>query len=197
MLDLTEIPGFLRLYSFKLAVVLDVFSRAPLAARVFFQEPTGHDMAEILTSAALRFGSPRHSVSDQGVQFRSGTFRNALARLGIRHRFGAIGRTGSIALVERFFRTLKTVAGLHSRPPLLRRDLEHRLALAFLYYLWLRPHQGLAGATPADVLLGPKGSRTVVPPPRGRPGEQSQVSLGFELRHLDREKHLPYLSKAA
>jgi hypothetical protein len=64
MLDLTEIPGFFRLFSFKLAIVLDVFSRAPLAARVFFQEPSGRDMARLLTRAARRFGPPRHSVSD-------------------------------------------------------------------------------------------------------------------------------------
>ena len=110
ILDLTEIPGFLRLFSFKLAVVLDAFSRAPLAARVFFQEPTGRDVAKLLGRAARRFGSPRHSVSDQGVQFTSGPFRNALAGLGIKHRYGAIGRTGSIALIERFFRSLKTIA---------------------------------------------------------------------------------------
>jgi transposase InsO family protein len=198
ILDLTEIPGFLRLFSFKLAVVLDAFSRAPLAARVFFQEPTGRDVAKLLGRAARRFGSPRHSVSDQGVQFTSGPFRNALAGLGIKHRYGAIGRTGSIALIERFFRSLKTIAGLHSRPPLLRRDLEGRLGLALLYYLWLRPHQGLSGATPADVLLGSKRTPAVVPPPRGRPGAQLDVSLRFEIRHLDPEKRLPYLlSKAA
>jgi len=67
----------------------------------------------------------------------------------------------------------------------------------FLYYLWLRPHQGLAGATPADVLLGPKDSPPVVPPPRGKPGEQPQVSLGLEIRHLDPEKRLPYLLSKA
>jgi transposase InsO family protein len=197
MLDLTETPGFLRLFSFKLAVVLDVFSRAPLAARVFFQEPTGRDVAKLLTSAARRFGSPRHTVSDQGVQFKSGPFRNALAKLGIKHRYGAIGKTGSIALIERFFRTLKTIAGLHSRPPLLRRDLERRLALAFLYYLWLRPHQALAGATPGEVHLGPTISPAAVPPPRGRPGEPLQVSLRFEIGHLDPEKRLPYLLSQA
>ena len=57
--------------------------------------------------------------------------------------------TGSIAIIERFFRTLKTIARLRSKPPLLRADLERRLAVAFDYYAWLRPHQGLAGATPA------------------------------------------------
>jgi hypothetical protein len=35
MLDLTEIPGLFRLFSFKLALVFDAFSRAPLAAAVF------------------------------------------------------------------------------------------------------------------------------------------------------------------
>jgi transposase InsO family protein len=140
-------PGFLRLSSFKLAVVLDVFSRAPLAARVFFQEPSGRDIAKLLTRTARRFGPPRHSVSDQGAQLKSEPFRTALARLGIKHRYGAIGRTGSIAIIERFFRTLKTITGFRWRPPLLRRALENRLSLAFRYYLWLRPHQGLAGPT--------------------------------------------------
>ena len=73
MLDLTEIPGFLRLFSFKLAVVLDAFSRAPLAARVFYQEPSGRDIAMLLARTARRFGRPRHSVSDQGAQFTSGS----------------------------------------------------------------------------------------------------------------------------
>jgi transposase InsO family protein len=130
MLDLTEIPGLLRLFSFKLAVILDVFSRAPLAARVFYQEPTGRDIAKLLTRTARRFGPPRHSVSDQGAQFKSGPFRKALARHGIKHRYGAIGKTGSIAIIERFFRTLKAIAGVRLRPPLLRRDLESRLAPA-------------------------------------------------------------------
>ncbi len=149
MLDLTEVPGFLRLFSFKLAVILDAFSRAPLAARVFYQEPSGRDMAKLLAHAVRRSGPPRHSVSDHGAQFTSTSFHKALARHGIKHRYGAIGKTGSIALIERFFRTLKALSVLRARPPLLRRDLERQTASAFLHYVWLRPHQGLGGATPA------------------------------------------------
>jgi transposase InsO family protein len=198
MLDLTEIPGFLRLFSFKLAVILDVFSRAPLAARVFYQEPTGLDMAKLLARTARRFGPPRHSVSDQGTQFKSDTFHKALARLGIKHRYGAIGKTGSIAIIERFFRTLKTIAAVRSpAAPLLRRDLESRLALAFLYYLWLRPHQGLGGAIPAQVRAGSRNDRPAFPPPRGAPGQAVNVTLDVEIRHLDREEHLPYLVRKA
>jgi len=86
MLDITEIPGLFRLFSFKLAVVFDVFSRVPLTARVFFQEPSGHDMTMLLGRAVRRFGRPRHSVSDHGSQFTSGVFQSQLARIGIRHR---------------------------------------------------------------------------------------------------------------
>ena len=43
MMDLTEIPGLFRIFSFKLAVVLDAFSRMPLAARTYLTEPSGLD----------------------------------------------------------------------------------------------------------------------------------------------------------
>jgi transposase InsO family protein len=199
MLDLTEIPGFLRLFCFKLVVVLDVFSRMPLAARVFFAEPSGRDVARLFAAAARRFGPPRHSVSDQGAQFRSGAFNRALARLGVRHRYGAIGRSGSIAIIERFFRTLKTIARLGSKPPLLRGDLERRLTVAFDYYAWLRPHQGLAGATPVEAYLGKKPVHLeAVAPPRGRRGEWTGIPPPpFEVRYLDPEHHLPYLVRTA
>jgi len=199
MLDLTEIPGFLRLFCFKLVVVLDVFSRMPLAARVFFAEPSGSDVARLFAAAARRFGPPRHFVSDHGVQFTSRAFRRTLARLGVRHRYGAIGRTGSIAIIERFFRTLKAIARLRSSPPLLRGDLEQRLTLAFDYYIWLRPHQGLAGATPVEVCLGRRPDHLdAVAPPRGRPGEWLGIPPPpFEIRYLDPELRLPYLVRKA
>jgi transposase InsO family protein len=146
-----------------------------------------------------RFGPPRHSVSDQGAQFTSKAFKRARARLGVRHRYGAIGRAGSIAVIERFFRTLKTIARLRARPPLLRSDLERRLTLAFDYYAWLRPHQGLAGATPAEVHIGSRAAHLdAITPPRGRPGEWSGIPPPpFELRYLDPDNRLPYLVRKA
>lgn len=199
MLDLTEIPGFLRLFWFKLAVVLDVFSRTPLAARVFLAEPSGQAIARLFAATARRFGPPRHSVSDQGAQFTSRAFGRALARLGVRHRYGAIGRTGSIATIERFFRTLKSIARLRARPPLLRTDLERRLTLAFDYYVWLRPHQGLAEAAPAEFYFGRKPAYLdAISPPRGRPGELAVIPPPpFEIRYLDPERSLPYLVRKA
>jgi transposase InsO family protein len=170
----------------------------PLAARVFFAEPSGRDVARLLAAAARRFGPPRHSVSDDGAQFTSRAFRRTLARLGIRHRYGAIGRTGSIAIIERFFRTLKSTARLRAKPPLLRADLERRLTLAFDYYVWLRPHQGLAGATPGEVCLGRRPAHLdAVAPPRGRPGGTGMPPPPFEIGYLDPEHRLPYLVRKA
>ena len=198
MLDLTEIPGLLGLFSFKLAVVLDVFSRMPLAARIFLTEPGGSELAKLFTKAARRFGAPRHSVSDQGAQFTSQEFRNGLERLGVRHRYGALGRSGSIALIERFFRTLKAVADTRGRPPLLRADLERRLAVVFGYYGWLRPHQGLGGAVPAESLCHRRAAHLdSVPPPRGRPGENVVFTAPLEVRYLDPDRRLPYLAAKA
>jgi transposase InsO family protein len=198
MIDLTEIPGFLRLFSFKLAVVFDAFSRVPLAARVFLSEPSAAAIARLFKGTALRFGSPRHSVSDQGPQFTSEVFRRTLDQHGVHHRYGAVGKTGSIALIERFFLTLKTITKAVSTPPLLRRDLERRLASFFVYYACLRPHQGLGGRTPAEVLLGlPAAHLDAAPPPRGRPGEQVHVTPPFDLRFLDPERRLPHLVRRA
>jgi transposase InsO family protein len=198
MFDITEIPGLLRLFSFKLAVVFDVFSRSPLVARVFLSEPSAADIVRLSSAAVRHFGAPRHSVSDQGAQFTAEAFRTNVVRHGVRHRYGAIGRTGSIALIERFFRTLKAIAALRLRPPLLRDDLERRLAAALEYYLWLRPHRGLAGATPAESMLGLRPVHLdAIPPPRGRPGERVQTSVPFELRYLGPNRSLPYLLRKA
>jgi hypothetical protein len=122
-----------------------------------------------------------------------------LARTGFPgDRYGAVGKTGSIALIDRFFRTLKAVADLRSRPPLLRTDVERRLTLAFTYYAWRRPHQGLEGATPVEVWLGSRPARLdAIPPPRGRPGEGPRFQPSFEIRYLDPERRLPYLVRRA
>jgi hypothetical protein len=63
MMDITEISGLFRLFRFKLVVLLDVFSRFPLAARVFFKEPTACEMAEIIEAASRKHGVPRQMVT--------------------------------------------------------------------------------------------------------------------------------------
>jgi transposase InsO family protein/DNA-binding XRE family transcriptional regulator len=197
MADLTDIPGLFRLFSFKLAAVFDAFSRFPLAFKVFEKEPTAGEMAGLVRKTARRHGFPRHFVSDQGPCFKATRFRGVLRRLGIRQRFGAVGKTGSIALIERFWRTVKERLRPFFGRPLLRQDLERRVGLVLLHYAYFRPHQGLGGATPAEVYFGQEPAHlSAVPPPRGRPGERAP-DPPVEVRFLDPERTLPILVKRA
>jgi transposase InsO family protein len=101
MVDLTDVKGLFSLVTFKIAVAFDVFSRMPLSARILSKEPSAGDMASFISRTAKRHGRPAHFVSDRGRSFTGHIFRRALERLGVRPRFGAIGKKGSIALIER------------------------------------------------------------------------------------------------
>jgi len=88
---------------------------------------------------------------------------------------------------------LKEALGLGSLKPLTLQDLERRLKTGLLYYAYLRPHQALAGATPAEVYFGIRPAYlSAVSPPRGMPGQRS-AGLGLVGVHLDPERRLPAL----
>jgi transposase InsO family protein len=108
------------LFRFHLAVVFDVFARMPLAWKTFWVHPSSRTLARLLARASSSFGSASVLITDRGAPFTSKTFRTAAAKLGIDHRFGAVGESGSIAILERFWKTLKTELGLISVPPLLK-----------------------------------------------------------------------------
>jgi len=197
MADLTEILSLFALFSFKLAVVYDVFSRMPLAATLFPGEPGAAAIAALFSQAAARFGSPRHFVSDQGSQFTASIFRQLLAQFAVSHRFGAVGKTGSIALIERFWRTLKDKLALRTFKPLLLADLSKRLELGLYYYACHRPHQALGGATPAEIYFGKTPAHlSALPAPRGRP-EEDTGKLPIRIAFLDPERRLPILIRKA
>jgi transposase InsO family protein len=182
---------------FFVAAVFDVFSRMPLAVQTSCSEPDGDEMTLLLDRTAQRFGFPRHFISDQGSQFKSHLFQDVVKSLRIRPRFGAVGESGSIALIERFWRTIKAAAGFSALPVLVREDLERRLELALAHYAYHRPHQGLHGATPAEIFFNERPAHLdAVNPPRGRRGEPVP-SLPFEISFLDPEGRYPVLLKAA
>jgi len=196
--DLTEIRGFLRLFAYKLVVVLDLFSRLPLAFGVFRKEPTAEQVLDVFDCAIRRHGRPGHFVSDQGSQFTAGVFREKLRSLSIGQRFGAIGQYGSIAVIERFWRTLKDLLGVKLCPPLSAEHLEARVELALAYYSHLRPHQGLGGATPAEVYRGktPAAQLAVPPPRKTRESTSGEAPLPLEVVFLDPERRMPVLIPA-
>jgi len=197
MADVTEIPGLFRLFTFKLAVVFDVFSRMPLAASVQRGKPTAKQVVRLLRRAATVAGWPQHFVSDHDRAFTAIRFRKFLRRHGIRQRFGAVGRSGSIALIERLWRTLKTALPVKLFPPLVLEEAQRRVELGLVHYAFFRAHQGLRGATPPEIYFRLEPAHlSAKPPPRGTPGQAVEAPK-FEIVFLDTERRLPVLVRKA
>jgi transposase InsO family protein len=154
-------------------------------------------MKALLRTAVRAFAKPKYLITDKGGQFVEGAFRNAVRRLGAKHRFASTDSILATARLERFWRSLKELARLDSLP-LTREDLERRLELTLVYYLCFRPHEGLQGATPAEAFLATIPShQAAVEPPRGRPGE-GPTRAPFVIEYLDPDKRrFPVLERAA
>jgi transposase InsO family protein/DNA-binding transcriptional regulator YiaG len=197
MVDLTDVKGLFGIVTFKIAVVFDAFSRMPLSIRVFTEEPSSAEIARFVSRAAKRRGQPAHFVSDRGPCFTGEVFCLRLRRLGVKQRFGAVGKKGSIALIERLWRTLKDTLGLRLLRPSAAEDLATTVELGLVHYAYFRPHQGLGGATPAEVYFGRTPAHlAAITPPRGRPGE-GPMDSPLRVEYLDEERLLPVLFQRA
>lgn len=132
------------------AVVLDQFSRRAIGFAVFDRQPTTKSVTKCLQRAVQRVGgAPEATITDQGVQVRS-AFKRWCKRHQIRPRFGAIGQHGSIAITERFIRSMKDECLRRILVPYDRCELCAELTRYFNWYNTFRPHQGLDGATPVE-----------------------------------------------
>lgn len=132
-----------------IAIVEDHFSRQLVHFRVFWRQPTGPQLARVLDVAVKSVGSrPSHIVTDRGPQFMSTDFGEWCARNKTRPRFGAIGQHGSIAVVERFIRTLKREHLRRIFIPPTRMGITRAVATFQRYYNEHRPHSALCGLTP-------------------------------------------------
>ncbi len=196
LIDLTSIPSLFRATTVHLAVILDAFARRPLAWRVFEQTPTARQMTRLRQAATDRCGRPRHLISDRGVQFTAKIFRRRLRRHGIRPRFGAVGRSGSIALIERFWRTIKEAVRVRRRPPLSAVTLEARLHVTLAWYTTVRPHSALDCATPGERYQGRLRKPPARSPPRGRRGDGTR-DTPFTITFVDPDRTLPVLVRRA
>jgi putative transposase len=148
LVDFSRVTSFFR--SVVVGAVLDAFSRRVMAVRVFAREPDADDACALMRDA-FRHRRPRWLITDRGVQFASRKFSRLLARLRIRRRFGAIGRHGSIALIERFWRSAKEerLRGLFLWMPI--RSIETRVRRWVQWYNAERPHEGIGLRTPDEV----------------------------------------------
>ncbi|MBN2493825.1 MAG: transposase [Deltaproteobacteria bacterium] len=93
-------------------------------------------------------GAPRHVITDKEPVFTGGAFRELLGSWNVKHRLGAVGKHGSIAVTERVIRTLKYE--WLRRVPLIR-GLDHLESLCKVFAVWYnawRPYALLDGACP-------------------------------------------------
>jgi len=96
----------------------------------------------------------RHLISDKESMFTSDAFRGWCRRRGIRLRYGAVGKHGSIAIVERFIRSMKHECTRRLVVPLRRERTRRELAFYVEWYNAHRPHGALAVRTPDEVYGG-------------------------------------------
>ena len=107
-----------------------------------------------MEQAFLRYGHPRHLITDQYSHFTCDAFRDLLRQWQIRPRFGAVGKHGSIAVTERAILTLKQE---WLRRVAVIRGLDHpsRLLGYFSeYYNHWRGHSTIGDAVPAVIHRG-------------------------------------------
>jgi transposase InsO family protein len=192
------------------AVVVDHYSRRAMSTGVFFKQPSSEQVRAFLGRTIHANGAaPKYIVCDRGSQFDCPGFRRWCKRRKIRPRYGAIGRHGSIAVIERFILTLKTCC-TRKLPltPLGKRSFQRELTLFARWYNGHRPHTTLSGRTPDEVFnrrfpanrrpryeprwRWPHGSPCAKPwaPARPSPGAPLKLEIAF---HGGR-RHLPIVT---
>jgi len=141
-------------------MAIDHFSRKVVACCPL-EGPNAGWVVEALEEAFRRHGPPKHIIRDQEGIFTGEAFTELLVDWDVKHRLGAVGKHGSIAVTERVISTLKYE--WLGRVPVIK-GLDHLqtlLADFACYYNSWRPHSTLKGAVPELIHAGQQWS---VPP---------------------------------
>jgi transposase InsO family protein len=187
-------------------VVIDHFSRYMIGFAVFKKKPTSLEVRSFLGRAFHKAGiRPRHIISDKDGPFYCPAFKRWCRRRKINPRFGAVGKHGSIAVIERFIRSMKNECTQKIRVPFRLDAMRRELTFYVAWYNEYRPHTYLDGRTPREVYKGivsantkprieprsrwPRGSPCAAPQAKvkGRPGAKFVLTVAF----MENRKHLP------
>ena len=192
------------------AVIVDHFSRRIMGHATFVKQPTSEQVRAALGRAIHNAGAaPKYLICDKGAQFDNDAFRQwSQRRTGNKPRYGAVGKRGSIAVVERAILTIKTLLAMLPIVALSPAKFRHELDLLVEWYNEHRPHTTLRGQTPNDRYFHrfpanrrprweprerwPRGSPCALPWAivKGKPG----VQLDLHVAYHGRRKHLPIVS---
>ena len=192
------------------AVVLDHYSRRCMGVTVFTKQPTSEAVRAFLGRTIHDAkATPKYLISDKGSQFwPCEGYRKWCKRHGITPRFGALGKHGSIAVIERFIKTLKDEATQRILVPLYRETFRRELLLFRDGYNDYRPHMTLQGKAPNEVYFTrrpanhqprieprsdwPRGSPCAKPQTlvAGKPGDRFTLQGDFH----EGRRHLPIVT---
>lgn len=137
------------------AVVVDRFSRRAMGVIAFRQQPSSAAIRAFLDRVGRKAGAaPNYIITDQGRQFVAVGFRRWCRRQGVGQRFGAVGKYGSIAVIERFIRTMKAEGTLRILVPWRLAACQRELSIFAAWYNHERPHDTLGARTPDEVYFG-------------------------------------------
>ena len=197
-------------FAWWVAVVIDHYSRRAMGIAVFDKQPTSLQVRKFL-GRLYTITKPKYIVCDKGSQFWCEGFKAWCRRVGTRPRYGAVGQCGSIAVVERFIRTLKDECTRRLATPLRQDGMRRELLCHLDWYNEHRPHDYLGGRTPDEVYhdLAPANLAPRMEPRRAWPstspcaapcvpihGSREQ-SLRLVIDHHAGRKHLPIVRLTA
>ena len=191
------------------AIVLDHYSRRVMGFAAFTNQPTSTAMRAFLGRTVRLAGtSPKYLICDKGVQFWCEGFKDWCRRRDIKSRFGAVGKHGSIAVIERFIGTMKREGARRLLIPMRRAAIRSELNLFVDWYNKQRPNSALDGCTPNEVYHGlrpanrrprceprpawPRSSKCAKPQTlvAGQPGTEFTLAIHF----VDGRQHLPVVT---
>lgn len=145
-----------RMYRVYLIGIIDDHSRY-IVGHGLFRQQKAEAVLEVVKGAIGQWGAPREILSDNGRQFVAwqgkSRFQKVLKRQGIGHVRSAPHHPMTLGKIERFWKTIWTEF-LEEAVFASFADASQRLEHWIHYYNHQRPHQGIAGACPADRFYG-------------------------------------------
>ncbi|MDH3380749.1 MAG: integrase core domain-containing protein [Gammaproteobacteria bacterium] len=135
-------------------MVIDHHSRRAVGFAVFSKSPTSRAISAFLGKAISLGTSPKYLICDQDKIFIADNFKRWLHRKRIKPRYGAVGQHGSIAVVERFIRTMKEESLRKIMVPTTHDTMRREILYFVQWYNESRPHSALDGQTPNEIYTG-------------------------------------------
>jgi putative transposase len=185
-----------------IACTVDHYSRLVLGFAVFKKQPSSAAVRSLLGRTLGKVKEcPRYIICDQGAQSTSTGFKRWCKQKNIRPRYGAVHKYGSIAVIERFIKSLKDEWLRRLVIPLRLEAMRKELTVYISWFNEHRPHQALAGCTPREAYedVGPLSQARRGARPRlcaSNRQEAEPDDKGSAARFRRRSRHLDFAMPA-